>query len=174
MHLCWYCISLSSFSSFLFQCLAVVVLMGTQQLKATLLDQVVSARAQVLSALPQANKKEMVQKGKGRQREMSTPATGKRLCFHFQKSHICCAGSLFVEEWTVGAEVHGMGFVTLDSKNQKLILCLKQNRANCCCKVPPFVHSPCNITLKCNVSHKTAAFTKWWKNWYEPIKQKNH
>lgn len=82
--------------------------MGTQQLKATLLDQVVSARAQVPSALPQASKKEMVQKGKGRQRETSTPATGKRLCFPFQKSHICCAGSLFVEEWTVGAEVHGM------------------------------------------------------------------
>lgn len=127
--------------------------MGTQQLKATLLDQVVSARAQVLSALPQANKKEMVQKGKGRQRETSTPATGKRLCFHFQKSHICCAGSLFVEEWTVGPEVHGMGFVTLDSKNQKSILCLKQNRTNCCCKVPPFVciqHVTLHLRVMCS------------------------
>lgn len=72
------------FFLFLFQCLAVVVLMGTRQLRVTLLDQAASAQAQALSALPQASKREMVQKGKERQRETSTPATGKGLCFPFQ------------------------------------------------------------------------------------------
>lgn len=57
-------------------CLVVAVPMGTRQLRAILLGQAVSAPAQVRLALPQASKREMAQKERGRQREMSTPATG--------------------------------------------------------------------------------------------------
>lgn len=96
------------FPFFLFQCLAAVVPMGTRQLRATLLDQAASARAQALSALRQASKREMVQKGKGRQRETSTPATGKGLCFLLREQHIWSAVSLFIEEWTIGAGIHGV------------------------------------------------------------------
>lgn len=79
------------FPLIVFQCLAVAVPMGTRQLRAILLDQAVSAPAQVQSALPQASKREMAQKERGKQREMSTPATGKGLCFPCQKSFFCSA-----------------------------------------------------------------------------------
>lgn len=85
------------FFIFLFQCLAVAVHMGTRQLRATPPDRAASALAQALSALPQASKREMDQKGKGRQRETSTPATGKRFCFPLQEQHLWSAG-VFAEE----------------------------------------------------------------------------
>lgn len=108
-------------SLIVFQCLAVAVPMGTQQLRAILLDQAVSAPAQVQSALLQASKREMAQKERGRQREMSTPATGKGLCFPCQKSFFCSAVSLFIEELCVGNLV---GLVFLSVCLKMLHICL--------------------------------------------------
>lgn len=93
---------------FLFQYLAVAARMGTQQLRATPPDRAVSAQAQALSALPQASKREMDQRGKGRQRETSTPATGKGLCFPLQDQRLWSAG-VFVEGRRIGAGIHGAG-----------------------------------------------------------------
>lgn len=72
--------------------------MGTQQPRATLLGPAASARAQARSAQPQASKRETVRKGKGRQRETSTPATGEGLDFPLRDQHIWAAVSSFTEE----------------------------------------------------------------------------
>lgn len=71
---------------FLSQCLAGAAPMGTRQPRATRRGRAASAPARGPSAPPRASRRERAPREKGRQRGMSTPATGKRLCFLFRSN----------------------------------------------------------------------------------------